>query len=430
MNNYNLVVRKSSLNGEIKLSGFKHSVVPILCSSLLSDEEIYLNNIPMVEDIKIILKIIRDWGVNISFRQNERRVIIQKTSELNINSNNIDLLRKVHGTLYLIPVILRIKGHVCFPRKLGGCSIGNRPIVNIAYVLRKMGCKVKISKEYIEIKKLKEPYEVNISLNFNSKWDKFRSGATKTALIYGVLSRMKIRLLNAYLRPEIVDLINFLNTIGAKIKYNFKNREIVIQGVERLKGSEYHISSDYLELLTFLCAVGITKGSEITIYNVPNLKGCHKEIEICKKMGVRLVLKGSYVIAKSPQKIHACNFSTENVSTDIQPIFSTVLSLAKGFSYVKEIVWEKRFGFASELRKMGAKIYRINENMIKIEGVSQLLGNIVKGKDTRTTAALIIAGLAAKGATTIKNGNHLERGYENLLNKLKTIGADIEVIEK
>jgi len=430
MNGYSLIVKRSSLNGEIQISGFKHSAVPILCSSLLPDEGVCLRNIPMVEDIKIILKIIKDLGNSIALKEDNREIIIQRK---NILMNNIDynLLKKVHGALYLLPIILRINGYVRFPRKLGGCSIGNRPIINIAYVLRKMGCRVKITKEYIEVRRLREPQEVEISLNFNSKWDKFRSGATKTALIYGVLSNMKIKLSNAYLRLEILDLINFLNTMNAKIKYDLKKKEIIIHGVKKLKSAEYSISPDYLELLTFICAAGITKGSEITIYNVPDLKGFYKEIEICKKMGIELNVKGDYIVAKSPQKtLYPCNFSTKDISTDIQPIFSTTLSLANGISYIKEVVWENRFRFVSELKKMRAKIHKVNRNIIKIEGVNELIGNVVEGKDTRTTAALILAGITAKGFTFIKNANHLERGYENLPDKLKSIGADIEVIRK
>lgn len=413
------------LNGSVKLNGFKHSMVPIIASSLLTNKPVKIENIPKIKDAITLNLILNCIGVS-SRLENHTLKIEAKDVELGdkLVTDLSSLVSSIHGSLYLLPSLLIRTKNVKMPYP-GGCKIGTRPVVNIAYILRKFGAKVKFKNRMIEAS-LKNPKPTKIDLRF--KYEKYVSGATKAAIIMGSALDGETVITHAYSAQEVVDLCNFLENIGVEIEGK-GTKNVTIRGSENLNGCSYELMPDLIEMGTFIGAAAMTLGS-IKIENVPqySLDFFRKHLDLFMQMGIKISRNNGGLNVSCDERVKAIDVITRmhpyGISTDLQPIFSTIMSIAKGKGRVKETVWEKRFAHVSELRKMGAKM-SLKKNELIINGVERLKGNEVEANDLRAAASLVLAGLNAQGKTTINRCSYLEHGYENFDGKLRALEANI-----
>lgn len=403
------------LKGEIRNSGSKNASLPILATAILNPNPVTFYNVPNIEDTKTILKILRFLGCKVS-RECDKITISSK----NMKKTEIpeELMQKCRSTVILAGAILGRfkKATFSFP---GGCNIGSRPIDLHLEGFQKLGTKIYGDGNYIHciansIKGTK------IKLEFPSV------GATENIMLASIYANGTTQILNAAKEPEIVDLAKCLNKMGAKI-YGAGTSNIKIIGVKKLNKSNYRIMPDRIEAGTFLCATAITTG-EITIYNT-NPEHLMETLYKLRECGCKVLINNGNIYLKAPKEMKAVNIETgpyPEFPTDMQPIFTAMLTKAKGNSKIKENIFENRFKFCNELRKMDANI--INENnTIIVRGTKQLLSNKLMSQDLRGGAALIIASLAAEGKTTILNAQYILRGYENFEKKLNSIGAKIKL---
>ncbi len=409
----------NKLKGEIKISGSKNSALPILFASLLVDEDIKLKNIPNIKDIHITLKLFKKMGVKII-----------KNKSLIINSKNIKnisfpkkLIQKIRASIWLIsPILIKFKKIIMY--NPGGCKIGKRPINLHLYGLKKLGASINIKNNFIIIKNKKKTLSSN-----NIKFPQISVGATLTIILASILIPGTTIIENYAKEPEILDTINFLNTLGAKISYK-ENNFIKILGVKKLHGGTYKIIPDRIETGTYLIACIISKG-EITCYNTDaNLLKIvlHK----LKYTGAKIKIGNNFIninmCNKRPKAINIETSPYPNFPTDLQPQLTTLNVLAKGKSIITENIFKNRISHVKELIKMGAKI-KINNNKILCQGTKKIFGTEVNAKDLRSAASLIIAGCVAYGITIINNINYIYRGYENIEKKFNNLGIKIHKIK-
>ena len=303
----------------------------------------------------------------------------------------------------------------------GGCAIGARPVDLHINFLDQAGYENNILKGYVESKIIK-----NIK-NISYKFKQISVGATETAILNVCCSNKKVVLKNIAIEPEIVDLINFLNKAGARIKFLSK-RSILIEGVSKLNSTEYKIMPDRIEAGTYLIAGAITKG-EIQLNNI-NLKDIKNIVQVLKKANVKIKPLSKNSVQINSKKIKNLNIATDaypGFPTDMQAQLMSLLCFAKGKSKLKEKIFENRFLHVLELQRMGANI-QIKDTSAIVTGVKNLSGAEVMATDLRASVCLVLAGLAAKGRTIINRIYHLERGYENLVGKLRKCGAKIKLI--
>ncbi len=406
----------NKISGTVKISGSKNSALPILISSLLSKKKITLKNIPDIEDINILLKIFKLIGVKIN-----------KNKHLNINAKNIKnipypckLINKIRASIWLPCVLIKKfrKIKIDLP---GGCKIGERPIDLHLNVYNRLGIKFKKKKKYIKIF-LKKKLHGNII-----KFPKISVGATITAILISILIDKNITIVNNIsIEPEVIDTINFLNKIGAKI-IKVKKRKIKIIGVKKLNKGTYKIISDRIEAGTFLIASVILK-SKITCLNI-NPKILKSILKKLKSSGANIKTGKNYItINMIKRKIKPINISTApypGIPTDIQAQFTVLNSIAKGKSTIKENIFKNRFNHVPELIRMGAKI-KINKNVLICKGIKKLKNANITAKDLRSSASLILAATIAHGRTIIKNIQYIHRGYENIIKKFTKLGIEIK----
>lgn len=404
----------NKLEGNLTVSGSKNATLPILAASILNDEETILYGIPEIEDVKITLEILKKLGCEIK----------EETNKITIDSGNInneeipsDLMKKLRSSIIIVGALIAKLKKVRFSYP-GGCNIGNRPIDLHINNFKKLGVKV-IEEENTINCDCNHLISQKINLEFPSV------GATENLILVSVLGNQEIVIENAAEEPEIVDLANFLNKMGAKV-YGAGTSVIKIIGVSKLKKVEYKVIPDRIEAGTLLVATAIT-GGEIKLDSVipDHLTAV---IDKLKEMKCLIDIQDNIICLKANKRLKAANIITEpypGFPTDLQQIFSSLLTVCDGTSIITENIFENRFGFANELKKMGANIQISNKKMI-IEGIEHLDGSIVNGADLRGTTALVIAGLVANGTTTVKNIEYLLRGYECLDYKLNSIGAKIK----
>ena len=404
------------LYGTINISGSKNASLPILAASLLIDEVVTLKNIPNVKDILTMIVLLENIGKKIEFRaaKNEVKIYPQKIKKLEAPYNLVKTMRA--GVLVLGPLISKYGyAKVSLP---GGCAIGSRPVDLHIEALKKMGAKIKIDNGYI----LAEVAEKLKATNF--KFPSVSVGATENLIMASVLCEGKTLIKNIAIEPEILDLIDFLNHSGAKILFNSK-RSITIEGVDRLKGVSYSIIPDRIEAGTYAIASLITNG-KITLNKI-NKEIMRNIFDVLKKAGAQLDFKKTNSVTVSRKKIKSLNVKTlpyPGFPTDMQAQLMSLLCLSKGKSVIKEDIFENRFLHVPELQRLGANI-KIKNQSAHIVGIEKLKGAEVMATDLRASVSLVLAGLAAQGTTTINRVYHLERGYENLVGKLKKCGAKI-----
>ncbi len=406
------------LYGSINISGSKNASLPILAASLLFDEVVTLKNIPDVKDISTMCILLESIGKKIEFSKsrNEVKIFPNKIKKLLASYSLVKTMRA--GVLVLGPLLSKY-GHakVSLP---GGCAIGSRPVDLHTEFLKKMGAKIKIENGYIIANATKKLSSAIV------KFPTISVGATENLIMASVLARGKTIIKNIAVEPEIIDLINFLNLSGAKISFSSK-RSLIINGVEKLNNITYSIIPDRIEAGTYAIASLITNG-KITLKNI-DIDVMKNIFVVLKKAGAKLEYNKKNSVTISRNKIKSLSIKTSpypGFPTDMQAQLMSLLCLAKSRSIINESIFENRFLHVSELKRMGANIKIKNKNAF-IFGVANLKGAEVMATDLRASVSLVLAGLAAKGKTVVNRIYHLERGYENLIGKLKACGAQVSI---
>jgi len=402
------------LKGTVSISGAKNAALPLIAASLLSNDDIVLSNIPRIEDVCIMLDLIREVGANISKENNTVSITPQVTDTV-IRSAKAQLIRA--SILLAGPLVAKI-GSLKLPFP-GGCNIGTRKIDLHLNGLKALGAKVKVGSDFIEIKADKKLRGAKIELPFPSV------GATENILMAATLAEGETVIKNASIEPEVVDLQRFLSKLGAGIE-GIGTRILTIEGVEELTGTQYSILPDRIETGTYIAAVAasggriILKNCDINIMEniVQKFTEIGVNIKHCNK-GIEVSMNGK------PLPTDIITQPYPGFPTDMHPIMTSVLSLAKGRSTIKETIYDNRFQYVQELKKMGAKI-EIKGDTLIINGIDKLKGTRVAATDIRGGAALVIAGLTAEGRTLIENIKQIERGYEQIDEKLRSVGAEVK----
>ncbi len=405
----------NKLRGEVNISLAKNSILPIIVACILSNNDITIKNAPDLEDVIVLTDLLSE--MNCSIKKNIDGDLKINTSNLQLIDMNSELIRKMRASFLIMgPMLSRFgKCKISMP---GGCNIGTRPIDLHLKGFRLLGAEIEIGHGFVEAK-AKKLIGNRIYLDFPSV------GATENILMASVFAEGTTIIENAAEEPEIWDLANFLNSMGAKI-YGAGTGKITIEGVTSLKGVTYKAIYDRVEAGTFMVAAAITN-SKITI-NGANEEHLRPTIEKLKECGVKFQNAGENRILvdgtgpKNPVDIKTMPYP--GFPTDMQAQIMTLLSVIRGSSIVTETVFENRFMHVAELVRMGANI-KIDGRTAIIEGVDSLTGCEVKATDLRAGAAMILAGLVAKGKTEISDIYHIDRGYVDIEEKFRKLGANI-----
>ena len=408
----------SPLVGEVAIGGAKNAALGILAAAIMTDEDVYIDNLPDVKDINVMLEAIKAIGASVD-RLDRHSVKINASSVKDVLVDD-EFIRRIRASYYFIGALLgKYKSaEVALP---GGCNIGSRPIDLHLKGFKALGAEIEIESGRVKA------HAVDLVAS-DIYLDTVSVGATINIMMAASLAEGKTVIENAAKEPHIVDVANFLNSMGADIK-GAGTDVIRIKGVKALHGSRYSIIPDQIEAGTFMCAAAITKG-DITVKNViPK----HMEAISAKlmEMGCEVVEfdDAIRVIAKNNQK--STNIKTlpyPGFPTDMQPQITTALALASGSSLVVESIFENRFKYVDELARMGTNI-KVEGNTAMVIGVSKLRGAALKAPDLRAGAALVLAGLAAEGQTTVDDIKYIKRGYEDFEGKLASLGADIKEVD-
>lgn len=406
------------LVGSVEISGAKNAALGLIAGAILTDEPVLIDNLPDVNDIRVLLKAIEAIGVIVK-RVDNHTVIINAST---ISSLRIDYgeIQKIRASYYLLGALLGRfkKAEVVLP---GGCNIGARPIDLHIKGFKALGADVKIEGGFI-LASAENLVGTNIYLDIASV------GATINLMLAAVLAEGKTVIENAAKEPHVVDIANFLNSMGANIK-GAGTDVIRIKGVERLHKTEYTVIPDQIEAGTFMFAAAATQG-DVTIKNViPK----HLEAATSKllEMGCRVKEFDDSVRVYAQGKLKSTKVKTlpyPGFPTDMQPQMAVTLAFASGTSIVTESLFENRFKYVDELVRMGANM-KVEGNVLVIEGVNRLTGSIVSSPDLRAGAALVIAALAADGISVVDDIVYIQRGYENFHEKLQGLGAQIEMVD-
>ena len=405
------------LEGTVKISGSKNAALPILAATVLNVGKTTLYNVPNIQDTQMMFKILETLGGKVEKKNNK---IIIDTSKIKKFEIPEELMHKMRSSVILAGALLGRYKKAIFSYP-GGCDIGSRPIDLHLRSFEKLG--INVVQNYGNIicdaEKIKGE---KIDLDFPSV------GATENAILASVLAEGITTITNAAREPEIIDLQNFLNKMGAKI-IGAGTNEIQITGVKKLKDISYNIMPDRIETGTFLCLAVATKGN--LILENTNAEHITPVITKLQEADCKIEIEKNKIKINSNKKIKALDIKTmpyPGFPTDMQSVFSAMLTTAKGTSIIVENIFENRFKYTQELNKMGAKITVEGKSAI-IRGVRKIYGANVKATDLRGGAALVLAGLSAKGVTKVDDIEYILRGYENFDKKLRNINADIQMID-
>ena len=407
---------KKEISGNISISGSKNATLPILAASLLANE-VKLSNVPFVKDIFTMIELLKFIGIIVRIKKNNK--IIELINKKNIKTLAPYKLVKTMraGVLVLGPLLTKYKkAKVSLP---GGCAIGTRPVDLHLFALKKLGAKIKIKNGYIIAE------AENGLKGTKIKFPSVSVGATENALLAAFGAKGTTVLSNCAIEPEILDLILFLKKLGSKIKIS--GRKITVVGKSIIpKKINHKIIFDRIEAGTYLVA-GSLLSRKIIIKKVnPRILKC--EIQILKKMGVKITISKNSISISKPEKLKRINLTTKpfpGFPTDLQAQFMVLMTQANGVSQIKENIFENRFMHVPELKRMGAKI-EIKNKTAFIKGPSKLNGAEVMATDLRASVSLVLAGLIANNRTIINRIYHLDRGYEFLEKKLKKCKAEIK----
>ena len=410
-----LITGGKPLTGEVKISGAKNSVLPILAASLLTGEEVIIGNVPHLQDVTTTISLLTEMGATLSI--DEKMKVSIDASSVNKFYAPYEMVKTMRASILVLGPLLAKFGEakVSLP---GGCAIGSRPVNLHIEGLKAMGANIKVVDGYI-IAKAKKLKGAKISFSTATVT------GTENIMMAAVLASGKTVIKNAAKEPEIIDLANCLRLMGAKIEGDGSSI-IIINGVNKLKGCNYDVLPDRIETATFLVAAAITRGKLTLTHTRPDT--IKIVIDKLRKAGARVSIKNDIIILEAKSQLDAVNITTNpypDFPTDMQAQFIALNAISKGKSRVVESVFENRFMHVQELIRMGADI-DINGNTAIINGVKGLTGAPVMATDLRASASLILAGLVANGETIVDRIYHIDRGYECIEEKLTKIGASIK----
>jgi len=409
------------LRGKLRVNGAKNAALPIMAAVLLCEGEVILRDVPRVADVRSLAELLGKLGVEVEWiGDNDMRLVVR--DEMNCEAE-YDIVRKMRASICVLGPLLakRKKAKVAMP---GGCAIGDRPVDLHTRAVKMLGAEVELVSGDIvaKVKKLRGT-EIFLGGPFGSS-----VLATANAMTAACLAEGATVIEMAACEPEIVDLANFLNQCGASISGQGTPR-IIIEGVKELKGCDYRIIPDRIEAGTFMVAAAITNG-ELDLENC-RLDHLMAFIDRLNAVGVQVERKDQLVTVSSSRRLEPIEVTTQpfpGMPTDLQAQLMALLCLADGNSIVTEKIFPDRYLHIAELSRMGARLRKSGPTVI-VQGVKRLVGAPVMASDIRASAALVLAGLAARGATKINRVYHIERGYERIDLKLKSVGADIERLD-
>ncbi|UDG81491.1 UDP-N-acetylglucosamine 1-carboxyvinyltransferase [Candidatus Profftia lariciata] len=403
------------LIGEVTSAGAKNAALPIMFATLLAEDPVQINNVPQLKDIDTTIKLLTYLGVQ-----------IKRNTSIHINSSNInkfcapyELVKTMRASIWALgPLVARFGyGQVSLP---GGCAIGARPVNLHITALAKLGANIKMEKGYVKASVKGRLRGAHILMN------KVSVGATITAIMAAAIAKGITVIENAAREPEIVDTVNFLNTIGAKI-YGAGTHRISIEGVNNLSGGVYKVLSDRIETGTFLIAAAVTRGKILCRNTCPN----NLDIVLTKlhEAGADITVGIDWISLDMhntrPKAVTVNTAPHPGFPTDMQAQFSLLNIVSKGTGMITENIFENRFMHIPEMIRMGAQA-KIAGNTVTCYGVEKLSGTQVMATDLRASASLVIAGCIAEGTTIIDRIYHIDRGYDHIEQKLSALGANIE----
>ena len=410
----------SRLHGEVEISGAKNAAVAIIPAALMVDGICRIENLPQISDTVTLLHILESLGavvkmINPSTVEIDSRHVTWKGADY-------DRMRKIRASYYLVGAMLGRFG-VARTTMPGGCNFGVRPIDQHVKGMNALGATVDVT-DFIDAKaKNGRLRGAEIYL------DKVSVGATMNIILAAALAEGRTVIENAAREPHIVDLANFLNSMGADVR-GAGTDTVKVNGVDRLHGGTYAIIPDQIEAGTYMAATAAC-GGEVLITNViPKHLDCISAK--LREMGVTVEEYPESVLVRSSGRLHRVNIKTlpyPGFPTDMQPQLGVALAVADGTSVITEGVWDNRYKYVNQLRKMGAQ-FQVDGRVAVVEGVERLHGATVAACDLRAGAAMVIAGLCADGVTTVEDIEYIERGYQDLVGKLQALGADIRIVDE
>ena len=409
------------LRGTIEISGAKNAAVAIIPAALLVDGVCRIENIPQISDVTLCLRILEELGANI--RSINRHTVEIDARHIHSTRTSYELARKIRASYYLIGALLGRFGQaeVAMP---GGCNFGVRPIDQHVKGFATLGAKVVVEGGFIHASA-----ETGRLHGANIYLDVVSVGATMNIMMAAVMAEGNTIIENAAKEPHIVDLANFLNSMGANIR-GAGTDTIKIRGVDHLTGGSYAIIPDQIEAGTYMAAVAATGGQVLVKNIIPKHMDCiTAKLQEC---GVEVEEREDTLLVRRTGKLQKANVKTlpyPGFPTDMQPQITAVLCLAEGTSLVTESVWNSRYQYVDELKRMGAHI-QVDDKTAVVEGVDHLTGAPIQACDLRAGAAMVIAALAAQGQSEISCVQYIERGYEDIVEKLRALGADIRSVEE
>ena len=410
----------ASLHGEVEINGAKNAAVAIIPAALMVNGVCRIENVPQISDTDMLLTILSELGAKIRYI-NKSTVEIDCTNVRNQDAP-YDLMRKIRASYYLIGAMLGRFGSAKTTMP-GGCNFGVRPIDQHIKGMTALGADVEVKNGFVYADARDgKLHGARIYL------DKVSVGATMNIILAAALAQGRTIIENAAREPHIVDLANFLNSMGADIR-GAGTDTVKINGVEKLHGGTYAIIPDQIEAGTYMVAAAAT-GGEVLVKNIiPRHLECisaklRETGTIVQEYGDSVLVKGASVLRRANVK----TLPYPGFPTDMQPQMGALLCLAEGTSVITEGIYDNRFKYVNELRKMGAEI-QVDGRVAVIEGGKCLTGALVKACDLRAGAAMVIAGMCASGTTVVEEIHYIERGYENFVGKLQALGADIELVD-
>lgn len=419
------MVGGTPLKGEVVIAGAKNAALPILCACLLTDQPVVLRNVPDLQDVRTMLKLLQEIGVTVDFPDaSDHSHMVLNAAVIKSSEATYEMVKTMRASILVLgPLLARMhSAKVSLP---GGCAIGARPVDQHIKGLKAMGASIKIKSGYIQAET--KPQSDRLK-GASILTDMITVTGTENLLMAATLASGTTVLENAAREPEVGDLAELLVKMGAKISGIGSDR-LIIEGVEKLHGAEHSVIPDRIEAGTFLCAVAAT-GGEITV------KHCRPDtldavIVKLKEAGLQMEVGPDWIKASMQGRPKAVNFRTSEYPafpTDMQAQLMTVNAIAAGSSMITETIFENRFMHVQELNRLGADI-AIEGNTAIAQGVEKLSGAIVMATDLRASASLVIAGLAAQGETQVDRIYHLDRGYDRMEQKLTLLGAKIERVK-
>ena len=410
-----LIKGGNSLSGTINCSGAKNAALPMIASTILCDEKVTLKNLPYLQDITTMFELLGSMGADILLDENMNFTI--SSYALKDTEARYELVKTMRASILVLgPLIAKYgKARIALP---GGCAIGSRPVNYHLDALKQMGAKIELKNGYIEA-------SAKELLGTNIRFEGITVTGTENIMMAATLAKGKTVITNVAREPEIIDLADMLNSMGAKI-VGAGSDTITIDGVDYLKGTDFDIPADRIEAGTYLVAATVTKGNikveginpERLMKVIDKLRNVGADIEMTND-SISISMKQDY-----PEPVDITTAPFPEFPTDMQAQFSVINAISKGTANIYETVFENRFMHILELNRMGCDI-QVNGNHAIIKGVESIYGAEVMATDLRASASLILAGLCAKGETVVDRIYHIDRGYERIEEKLNYLGANI-----